>query len=134
MTERLTAGHDPAYTLSPDRMTLVVRRRAPGGIQTVTLHRQPGAGPFSDPDVAVALSPVPRSGQMMPGQRNITRRAVTRFGTVWTHIMTGPPTWWLPRIRREKDGTVMAGWLRLAAAVKISRDRRPDHDPDTKES
>jgi hypothetical protein len=35
--------------------------------------------------------------------------------------MTGPPTWWLPKLRLEKDGTVMAGWLRLAVAVKLDR-------------
>jgi hypothetical protein len=58
---------------------------------------------------------------MQAGQRNITRRAVTRFGTLWTHIMFGPPTWWLPRLRRERDGTVMAGWLRAAAAVRFER-------------
>jgi hypothetical protein len=31
----------------------------------------------------------------------------------------GGGTW--PRMRREKDGTVMAGWLRLAVAVKFDR-------------
>jgi len=121
--DSLKAG-DEVAVLSPDRMTLVVRRRVPGGIRTVTLHREPRAGPFTDADVAVALSQVP-GRQMQPGQRNATRRTVTRFGTVWTHVMTGPPTWWLPRIKREKDGTVMAGWLRLAAAIKISRDHHP---------
>ena len=35
--------------------------------------------------------------------------------------MSGPPTWWRPKLRREKDGTVMAGWLRLAVAVKLHR-------------
>jgi hypothetical protein len=119
---------EPTLTLSPDQMTLVVRRREPGGVRTVTLRRQPGTGPFTDADVAAAVSQVP-GRQMQPGQRNATRRTVTRFGTVWTHVMTGPPTWWLPRLKREKDGTVMAGWLRLAAAVRISPDLSPDHNP-----
>ena len=114
----------PMYALTPNRMTLVVKRRAPGGIQTVTLHRQEGAGPFTDADVAAALSQIPAGRQMQPGQRNTTRRAVTRFGTVWTHLMLGPPTWWLPRLVREKDGTLMAGWLRLAVAVKLERRAR----------
>ena len=108
-----------ACALSKDRRTLVIRRRLPAGIQTVTLRRADGAGPFTDADVAAALSQVPRQGQ--PGQRNITRRTVTRFGTVWSHVMTGPPTWWLPKARREKDGTIMAGWLRLAIAIKLDR-------------
>jgi hypothetical protein len=115
-------GSLPAYALTPDRMTLVVKRRAPGGILTSTLHRQPEAGPFTDADVAAALAEVPTAGRrMQPGQRNTTRRAVTRFGTVWTHLMLGPPTWWLPRLKRERDGTLMAGWLRLAVAVKFDR-------------
>ena len=29
-------------------MTLVVKHRAPGGIRTVTLHRQEAAGPFTE--------------------------------------------------------------------------------------
>jgi hypothetical protein len=115
------SGAPLAYALTPDRMTLVVKRRAPGGIQTVTLHRQEGAGPFTDADVAAALSLIPAGEQMQPGQRNTTRRAVTRFGTLWTHVMYGPPTWWLPRLIREKDGALMAGWLRFAVAVKFDR-------------
>ncbi len=58
---------------------------------------------------------------MQPGQRNRTRRTETRIGILWTHLMLGPPTWWLPKACREKDGTVMAGWLRLAVAVKFDR-------------
>jgi hypothetical protein len=119
---------EPAYNLSDDGMTLVIRRRVPGGVQNVTLHRQDGAGPFTAADVAFALGEAPRSGRrMQPGQRNTTRRAETRFGTVWTHVMAGPPTWRLPRLKRERDGTLMAGWLRIAVAVKVDRaDRRPE--------
>lgn len=112
----------PAYALSADGMTLVIRRRMLGGVQVVTLHRQEGAGPFTVADVAFALSEVREAGRgTRPGQRNTTRRAVTRFGTVWTHLMFGPPTWWLPKLRREQDGTVMVGWFRLAVAVKLDR-------------
>ena len=113
------------YALSDDRLTLVIKRRTPAGIQTATLHRDPHAGPFTDADVAAALNRVPEAaGQMQPGQRNMIRRDVTRFGTVWTHVMTGPPTWWRPRLERKKDGTLMAGWLRFAAAVKFERGHR----------
>lgn len=121
----MTGGQ--AYALTPDGMTLVIKSREPAGIRTVTLHREPGAGPFTEADVATALSQVIGGKNMQPGQHNTSRRTVTRFGTVWTHVMTGPPTWWVPRIKHEKDGTVMAGWLRLAVAVKIGR---PDHRPE----
>jgi hypothetical protein len=117
-----------AYALSADKYTMVIQRRTPAGIQTVTLHRQDGAGPFTEEDVTAALRWAPREGQQ-PGQRNITRRAVTGAGTLWTHVMLGPPTWWLPQVKREKDGTVMAGWLRLAVAAKFERaGDRPGED------
>jgi hypothetical protein len=118
------AAPAPAYVLSPDGMTLMICRRAPAGVQFVTLHRQRGAGPFTAADVAAALRHVIASGgRMQPGQRNRTRRAVTRFGAVWWHLMLGPPTWRKPVLRREADGTVLAGWLRLAVAVKIAPGR-----------
>lgn len=110
-----------AYRISEDGRVLVIKSRTPAGIRTVTLHRQAGAGPFTDADVSRALSNVNAASRTMePGQRNISRRAVTRFGTLWMHVMLGPPTWWLPRARREKDGTLMAGWLRLAVAVRFN--------------
>jgi hypothetical protein len=113
----------PDHALSPDGMTLVIKRRAPGGVHVVTLHRQPQAGPFTDADIAVALSHLPAATRgMQPGQRNRTHRTETRAGIVWTHLMLGPPTWWLPKLRRAKDGTVMAGWLRLAVAVNLERE------------
>jgi hypothetical protein len=115
------SGPAARYALSADRMTLVIKRRAPGGILTTTLHRQPQAGPFTDADVAAALSKAPADRDWLPGQRNRTRRVQARFGTLWAHLMLGPPTWWLPKLRREQDGTVMAGWLRLAVAVRFDR-------------
>jgi len=114
-----------AYRLSEDRRTLVIARRTPAGVQTVTYRRQKDAGPFTEGDVATAISATPAHALRLPGQRNITRRVVTRFGTLWTHVMLGPPTWWVPRVRREKDGTLMAGWLRIAAAVKFAHAERP---------
>lgn len=111
----------PRHVLSDNRMTLRIAWPAPGGTRITTLYREPDAGPFTDADVAAALAHVPASRGMLPGQRNRTRRTQTRFGTVWTHLMLGPPTWRLPKLRREQDGTVMAGWLRLAVAVRLDR-------------
>ena len=113
---------DIAYALSEDRLTLVIKRRTPAGILTSTFNRGEQAGPFTDADVEYALSSLPAaSATMEPGQRNRSRRFATRFGTLYTHVMTGPPTWWLPRVKRDKDGALMAGWLRLAVAVKLAR-------------
>jgi len=117
---------DATARLSEDRRTLIIARRVAGGVLTSTLHSQRPSG-FTEEDVTRALTLTPAASKRMePGQRNITRRAVTRFGTVWTHLMLGPPTWRAPKVRREKDGTVMAGWLRAAVAVKFDRaERRP---------
>jgi hypothetical protein len=109
------------HALSADGMTLVIKRRAPGGILTTTYHRDSHAGPFTDADVDQALRYSVERHQMQTGQRNRARRTTTRFGTLWTHVNTGPPTWWLPRAKREKDGTVMAGWFRLAVAARFDR-------------
>jgi hypothetical protein len=109
------------HILSADRRTLVIELHLPEGIQTATYHRQDDAGPFTDADVAAALRFTPSGGQRQPGQRSRTRRTVTRFGILWTHVFTGPPTWWRPQARRENDGTLMAGWLRLAIAVRFDR-------------
>ena len=111
-----------AYWLSDDGMTLIIKRRTPAGIATTTYERLHDAAPFTDVDVENVLSAQPVATRaMQPGQRNKTRRFVTRFGTLWLHVMTGPPTWWWPRLAREKDGALMAGWLRRGAAVKFDR-------------
>jgi hypothetical protein len=34
--------------------------------------------------------------------------------------MLGPPTWRWPRLEVEADGTVLAGWLRAAVAVRFA--------------
>lgn len=118
------AGNGVSWALSPDRLTLTIRRRLPGGTQTCTLYRDPAAGPFTGEAVTAALAGTPRPRQWQPGQRNTTRRTVTRSGILWTRVMTGPPTWWLPKARREKDGTFVAGWLRLAVAARLDRKGR----------
>jgi hypothetical protein len=110
----------PRAELSADGLTLVIRRRAPGGVLTTTLQR---AEPFTADAIALAVRDSGQAGRRMrPGQRNQTRRVAGRFGTVWGHVMLGPPTWRRPRFRWEPDGTVMAGWLRVAVAVRFEPD------------
>lgn len=120
----MTREDGMSYELSADRMTLTVHRPVSGGTRIITVSRLAGAGPFTDEDVETVLDGIPAVAKMQPGQRNRTRRRITRFGTVWTHLMTGPPTWRLPRFRIGKDGTVMIGWLRIAIAVKFERGKR----------
>jgi hypothetical protein len=118
----VTVTVTPEVGLSADRLTLVIKRRVPGGVLTTTLRR---AVPFDAAAVALALADTGKAGRrMQAGQRNRTHRIETRLGVVWMHVMLGPPTWRTPRLRREPDGTVMAGWLRAAVAVKLEPVRR----------
>ena len=117
---RIWSIMDTRYSLSEDRQTLVVKRRTAAGILTSTFKRDRHAGPFTEADVKRALNAIPAASKhMLPGQRNHGRRFVTRFGTLHTGVMTGPPTWRRPRVERGKDGGYMVGWLRLAVAVKL---------------
>ena len=126
MADDLSSAPGSRHALSADRMTLVIERLVPGGVLTSTFHRRLEAGPFTDADVAYALSRIPVGRNRQTGQRSRTYRTETRLGIVWTHLMFGPPTWWLPKLRREKDGTVMAGWLRGAVAVELDRHVREE--------
>jgi hypothetical protein len=110
----------PRAELSADGLTLVIRRRVPGGVLVTTLQR---AEPFTADAIALAVRDSGRAGRRMrPGQRNRTRRWAGRYGTVWGYLMLGPPTWRRPRFEVDADGTVMAGWLRVAAAVRFEPD------------
>jgi hypothetical protein len=99
--------------LSDDRMEL--RIHGPGG-RLATLHSRLPAG-FTDEQLEYA-----RSYQFSPGlqkgQVNTARRFTIGRKAVYVHKGTGPPTWWLPRLRIRRD-EVMVGWLQLMIAVVV---------------
>lgn len=121
MTTTNTRGY---VRLSADRRTMTIVTPTPAGTNHITLERATGQGPFTDADVQRALLQTrPRLSE--PGQRNITRRWVTPAGTVYLHLMFGPPTWRRPIVECRRGG-VTAGWLRAAVTAKIERTaRRP---------
>lgn len=100
--------------LSDDRRQMTIVAPARAGVGRITLGRGPDQEPFTDDDVQHALATVLPS-LSKPGQRNLTRRWVTPFGTVYAHLMLGPPTWWWPKVRLR--GGPMVGWLRAAVAL-----------------
>ncbi len=105
--------------LSPDRRELTILTETPAGVSRVVLGRANDVEPFPDDDVQRALAEVP-VGLRIPGQRNTTRRWVTPFGSVYAHLMLGPPTWRLPKVEVKRSG-LMVGWLRAAIAVGFRR-------------
>lgn len=60
---------------------------------------------------------------LVPGQRNHVRRREVGPFVVYLHLLTGPPTWWLPLVslKRGVRRQVMVGWLRCAVAVAVIR-------------
>lgn len=122
----MTAPNPATYVLSDDRLTLVIKRREPDGVRVATYQRDADAGPFTDEDVSKALAFTSKH-QMRAGRHDRGRRKITRFGTLWTYLSTGAPTWWLPKVLRGKDGAILVGWLRLAVVVKFER---PEHNPE----
>jgi hypothetical protein len=112
-----------SHVLSPDRRQLVIVHRVPTGLFTTTLDF---AEPATDEQVARALADRPGPNSMIPGQSRRTRRLPIRWrsreiGTVFVTVLSGPPTWWWPRVYRADDGTPVIGWLRRAVAVGFAR-------------
>lgn len=66
---------------------------------------------------------------MEPGQKTVSRRKVVGPWVVYVHLLTGPPTWWLPLVSFKRPGgqrRLLVGWLRGAVAIAVSR--RKDDD------
>lgn len=111
-------GPNPRVVLSADRRQMTVLTATAAGTHRAVLQRAASQEPFNDEDVRLAQERV-RPTLKLPGQKNITRRWVTPFGNVYAHLMLGPPTWWLPKVRIRRG--LMVGWLRAAIAIKVSR-------------
>jgi hypothetical protein len=97
-------------TLSDDRKVLTIT----DGRTTATLHSARPEGFIADDLLRAETMPLNTS--MVEGQVNTARR-IKAFGRTWyVAVNTGPPTWWLPKVRithRE----VMVGWLRGLVAL-----------------
>lgn len=107
--------------LSADRREMTILTPTAAGVHRAIFGRGPEQEPFTDEDIQHALTAVlPTLSE--PGQRNLTRRWVTPFGTVYARLMLGPPTWRLPKARLR--GGPMVGWLRAAVAVGFRREVR----------
>lgn len=111
MSENLT-------TLSDDRKQLIIL--FPNGMKSTMRSERPEG--FTEADVERARTWRLKS-KMLPGQRNRARRFTIAGQRIYTHIGTGPPTWWLPKMEISKT-RLMLGWLRVMVAV--ARDRNDD--------
>ena len=110
---------EPVTQLSPDGRTLSITREGPEGTRTVTITREPDAGPWTAESFLLAVSIEP-SVSMQPGQCNTGYRFPTRWGAIRVDVMLGPPTWRAPRCFRDRrDGAWIFGWLRAGVAIRF---------------
>lgn len=91
--------------------------------RTIEVHRTyENGGDFTSADVDRILRM--RDVEVQAGEkRRATRHHLAGPWWAYTHVNTGPPTWWLPRVRFERYG-VMVGWLRGLVAVVVRRETR----------
>lgn len=114
-------------TLSADRLTLTIRTTTTAGTNTITFGRPPHQ-PWTDADVTLAIRMTDEAGiaRLQPGQENTSRRLpLGRGWWLYVHLMTGPPTWWYPRVD-PRGGALMVGWLRAGVAVSVRRESAPE--------
>ncbi len=104
------------HYLSSDRRVLVAEWEHPEGILTARLE---WLRPATDEEVTAALQ-TSVVDHIAVGERRTARRIVRGGWTLWLHRMSGPPTWWAPRLFGHQ-GALIVGWLRLAFAVKVER-------------
>lgn len=97
--------------LSEDRMEMVISSESGN---TATL-RSARPGGFTEADVDRARD-FPLNPRLIPGQLNRARRFHMGRRTFYVHVNTGPPTWWLPKVKIRHSG-VMVGWLRGLVAL-----------------
>lgn len=112
----------PAVVVSPDRTQVTIY--LPDG-RRVSYEALPDRR-FDDTTLELAFRNAVQASLSLQGQRNIARRFRVRQFELFTHVNTGPPTWWLPKleITRTLDQpgvTLLTGWLRAAVAVTIQR-------------
>jgi hypothetical protein len=108
-------GPPVSCVLSPDRRRLTITKVDDGVKVTFTLG---WAFDPSDELVATAIEhfrQLPISDGDVVGQK----LRLKRLGPIGIEWETGPPTWWLPRLKVEGGHRwhVRLGWLRLAVGI-----------------
>jgi hypothetical protein len=116
---------DASCEMSPDGMTLTVRVASSRGALTTRIERLPDQ-PWTPTDVDRAVEMCRErleNAGAEPGQSSITRRLwLPGRRHLVVHLMSGPPTWWLPKASL-KDHALMVGWLQRAVALWVRADQ-----------
>ena len=116
------AGPDPRdrakaidYALSPDRRRLVITKIVDSVKVTYTFEWT------FDPSDELVASAIDHFRHMLISADDIVGRKLElkRIGPVCIEWSTGPPTWWLPRLKVEggRRWHFRIGWLRLAVGI-----------------
>lgn len=102
-------------TLSVDGMEMTIKSTR-GHVATLRSTRPGG---FTESDIEGARN-FKFNTRMIDGQVN--RARLYRLGgrDVLVQVNTGPPTWWIPRVK-IRCNKVVIGWLRILVAVSWER-------------
>lgn len=103
--------------VSMDRRHMVIT--GPLGQRSELRSRRPEG--FTQEDIDRALT-YRFSATMVRGQVNRAWRHEVAGWAIYLHVGTGPPTWWLPRVKLGV-GEAMIGWLRAMTAIKVTRSK-----------
>lgn len=106
------------FELSPDRRTLKIERDTEHGVDITTTHY------VEDPEpeqIYKAIHSVTKFRTLLPGEK-VTGRKGRWFVFI---VNTGPPTWWVPRLRIQigRHWYIHTGWLN--GAVSLSGAKGP---------
>lgn len=83
---------------------------------------------FTKHQVAAELVAAYLDGDRYPGQDTVVRRASVGPVTFMLTVMSGPPTWWIPRLKFDLEErwllTIGASWLRRGYYLSVTAGER----------
>lgn len=119
MTDISQIDRTPPWTHHlTDNGDLVFTVQLPGGVLTTTLSDFQDGPPDEATIQSVGASIARQAAARATTSTTVRRKTLPGGWDLWVHVNTGPPTWWLPRIKPEKYG-LMVGWLRGLVAIAV---------------
>lgn len=102
-----------AISLTDDRMKMTIKSE--DGLFRAELHSARQGG-FTDEEVSRAIDY--KTVLQLVGQRSMSWRKSVGRHHIYAHLMTGPPTWWRPKVTAGRWHFGI-GWLRAYVVVAV---------------